>query len=63
MSFATSVVVRTVGGVWVVAERRLMSSDCSVAMASSPHATGGEMRSMSTRNALYSGVSMFASPT
>ena len=56
MSFATFVVSRTLGDGVVVAERRVMSSDCSA--ISPPYAF-----SMSTRNALNSGVWVFASPT
>ena len=56
MSFATFCVSRTPGDGVVVEERRTMSSDCSA--MSPPYA-----RSMSTRNALNSGVFTLASPT
>ena len=55
MSFATSSVLRALGGSVVAAERALTSSELPLAMA---HAF-----LTSTRNALYSGVWMFASPT
>src|ERR671923_707736 len=75
MSLATSV-WRSAGGVIVEADRRMRSfSDIVVLMSlvgglgtggnicRLPHATGPVVGSMLTRNALYSGVSMLASPT
>src|SRR5689334_8786614 len=69
ISLATSIGDwRACGGASVEAERRRMSSDCSVAMVpSSAYATagwaGGVVFFTSTRNALYSGVLTLASPT
>src|SRR5262245_28633356 len=61
--FATST-SRPGGGVSVtVAERRMTSNGLNVAISCPPYATGPELGSMLTRNALNSGVSMLASPT
>lgn len=57
ISLATSMVWRWLGESVVVAERRVMSNDCS-GMIGSPY-----IFSMSTRKDLNSGVWEFASPT
>jgi hypothetical protein len=56
ISLATSIALRTPGGVKVVADRRVISRDCRGMAPSYAFWT-------STRNALYSGVWMLASPT
>src|SRR5262245_42669113 len=76
IGLATSV-CRCAGGVMVEAERRIKSPSPNLGppgwvvgfgsggnmVSTLPYATGPEMGSISTRNALYSGVCALASPT